>query len=111
MLSLISVNSRTYFVFSDSYELHIIGRVKTHSSSHDYTYLPLEDGISIRLLHVEPAKDPESPVQAILLHPSISEQSPYEASSYTWGEPEFTHDVYLLQGRLKIIENLHSALR
>ena len=84
---------------------------ETGAVIHEYNYLPLEDENAIRLLHLEPTNNPDSPIRATLQQPNLVPQSSYEALSYTWGEPIFTHHVDTPDGRLNITENLHAALR
>ncbi|KAK0631458.1 heterokaryon incompatibility protein-domain-containing protein [Immersiella caudata] len=84
-----------------------------------YAYLPLASGwgkdvFSVRLLHLLPSTDPESPLRCHLIETVI----PYHALSYTWGEPVFPEtlevtksEVAKQSGLIQITENLHSALQ
>ncbi|KAK1756469.1 heterokaryon incompatibility protein-domain-containing protein [Echria macrotheca] len=74
--------------------------------------VPLPDGNSIRLLALEPIVSGEdSRLQARLIATTLDGGLPYEALSYTWGKPEFDHEIHLPEGILKITQNLACALR
>lgn len=108
-----------------------------------YKYSPLSvtsRGIfSIRLLHLLPAHDTQdsAPLKCHLVETEITDGSSngfdsnetkvahvkYQALSYTWGEPVFSHSLQVLDsginrdnpkkssaGFIRITENLHSAL-
>jgi len=103
-----------------------------------YQYSPLPSGsgaesddFTIRLLHLLPSADPESPLRCHLIETSIpimkgAKPPPvrYHALSYTWGDPVFPATLQVvertdqggqaLSNRVairNITENLHSALQ
>ncbi|KAK0657836.1 heterokaryon incompatibility protein-domain-containing protein, partial [Cercophora newfieldiana] len=110
------------------------------SQSRRYQYLPLrsgsggaEDAFNIRLLHLLPSADDQSPLRCHLIETSIpvnqDTDSPsvlYHALSYTWGDPIFPATLEVVvrsesregdqtlpdqAGVINITENLQSALQ
>ncbi|KAE8354546.1 heterokaryon incompatibility protein-domain-containing protein [Aspergillus coremiiformis] len=84
------------------------------SSHRSYTYTALPSSTHIRTLVLQPSVDQNSPlhcrVQEISLDRSHAE--PYEAISYTWGAPVFSHVLYSSDGTIfHITANLHAALQ
>ncbi|KAK7943616.1 uncharacterized protein PG986_012729 [Apiospora aurea] len=94
-----------------------------------FAYQPLPAGSNIRILELQPSRDPSAPLEAKLVGANISsgfnEYSEfdyeanfnYEAVSYCWGEPLFTEPLILRggatsqQGAVKYVTtNLRDAL-
>ncbi len=79
-----------------------------------YQYNPLaEDGQSIRLLRLLPSADIAAKVECEIFHAQIggSAQVPYEALSYTWGDPSRTVNIGLSGCAFLATVNLEAALR
>ena len=86
-----------------------------------YTYAPLADTNSIRVLELLPHSVQSAPLQARLVHtqliPSPGTYSDstivlYEAVSYCWGDPVFTHSLECDEGHLLYITpNVNALLR
>lgn len=93
---------------------------------------------TIRLLHLLPSTEPNAPIQCHLVETTISGHLPtaetarergpsqvthdeYHALSYTWGDPVFSRSIEVVEnaaesrqasvGKIRITENLHSALQ
>jgi Heterokaryon incompatibility protein (HET) len=49
-----------------------------------YQYLPLENGRTIRLIALSPAKTADQPLECIILHAPLDDPLPYAALSYEW---------------------------
>ncbi|KAH8746440.1 heterokaryon incompatibility protein-domain-containing protein, partial [Hyaloscypha sp. PMI_1271] len=78
-----------------------------------YHYSPLPaDGSSIRLFRLLPASDPSADIISELFHSSVvgSDHIPYEALSYTWGDPNQTTSIKLNGHQFAVTRNLHGAL-
>ena len=76
----------------------------------DYTYQPLEEKDSIRLLRVHPAKTFDAPLVCDLRTTKLSDKQDYAALSYTWGPLVFDRQM-LLNGRpFYTTSNLSHAL-
>ena len=78
-----------------------------------HLYQGLKEPTHIRIMTLKPSLDPESPLHFSFRQASLVEVvGKYEAVSYTWGEPNFTHSLYCEDGaRLLITENLHAAIK
>jgi hypothetical protein len=77
-----------------------------------YTYTSLQHTDSIRLLELLPGVK-GSPLSCNLTEVQRSNSPKYEALSYAWGEPVFSHTVQevISNARLSITVNLHDALQ
>lgn len=78
--------------------------------SFQYGELPGGKG-QFRLIILSPALKIEAPLKAHVLHSSLDERPIYNALSYTWGDPNFTFEIYLDDCIFWITENLDAALR
>jgi len=79
-----------------------------------YQYEPLEpQDRHIRLLNLYPASDEDAPIKCSVVHHSLNWNPPYEALSYTWGDPNDICEVPIdLNGcPARISTNLEVALR
>jgi hypothetical protein len=77
-----------------------------------YEYKPLdESGRQIRLLTLLPTSSFDQKLQCVLQHVSLNSKPEYEALSYVWGKPRFTHEIDLNGARHYVTENLASAMR
>ncbi|KAI0015875.1 heterokaryon incompatibility protein-domain-containing protein [Xylariomycetidae sp. FL0641] len=83
-----------------------------------YTYAPLEDEDSIRLLQLLPAEHHEDVLRSTLLHTSLKDQEDilfatyrYTALSYVWGDPEPVDAIHVDGYQCGITANLAAALR
>ncbi|TPX18337.1 uncharacterized protein E0L32_011748 [Thyridium curvatum] len=77
-----------------------------------FTYRPLNTARhEIRLLHLLPAKDFNEPLRCELDLTTLQDAPPYEALSYTWGQPLITQPIELDSQPFNITVNLESALR
>ena len=76
-----------------------------------YKYTPLQGTDEIRLLHLKPASDTSS-IRISITHVSIDQQ-PFEALSYTWGDPIKTIPIECNKAgdTLPITLNCETALR
>lgn len=82
----------------------------SHPSNTEYLHEPLPEGPFIRLLELLPSASPSSPVTIEVNVYQIKEAPPYEALSYTWGDPLPTLWVQCGKMRLKVRRSLHTAL-
>lgn len=86
------------------------------SLENGYRYSPLTQSDSIRLAVIQPSSEPVAPIQAALVHTSISEcendiVDHYTALSYVWGA-QTDHRIIRVDGRnLAITASLDDALR
>ncbi|KAF2244875.1 hypothetical protein BU26DRAFT_384520, partial [Trematosphaeria pertusa] len=72
-------------------------------------YLPLETPTSIRLIVIEPGAT-DAPLVCKLAHVDLSINPPYEAISYVWGTPVYSHH-FSCNGRImRMTGSLHEAL-
>ncbi|KAG4436129.1 hypothetical protein IFR05_008408 [Cadophora sp. M221] len=85
-----------------------------------YTYNPLSRPESIRILVLQPSEDHTAPLLCDLVHDDrhqilldIEQKRGYEAVSYTWGDPIFSHEILCGEenARLAITPNVDSLLR
>lgn len=83
-----------------------------------FTYKPLSAEADTRLIELEPAPDASSPLQCHIAELCLSSDDlvEYEALSYTWGEPEFTETLHVIEDQyktsiVKITANLSDALQ
>lgn len=81
------------------------------SKIHKYKSLPEED--FIRLMHLEPALDPNASLHFAFSKENVSKLvAEYEAISYTWGEPRLDCPLYLVDGsHIMVTHNLDRVLR
>jgi hypothetical protein len=63
-----------------------------------YRYEPPENVESIRILKLLPAESPKAPILCELITQELSKCEPYEAISYTWGEPSNHESLCLRKG-------------
>jgi hypothetical protein len=78
-----------------------------------YAYQPLtsnDERHEIRILELEPAKS-EEPLRGSFVIATLNEPPKFEALSYVWGEPSFTHDIEIGRAKLPITQRLDNALR
>ncbi|PVH71548.1 HET-domain-containing protein, partial [Cadophora sp. DSE1049] len=85
-----------------------------------YAYSPLSSPDSIRILVLHPSEDHLAPLLCDLIHDdrhrilvSLEQGRGYEAVSYTWGDPVFSHEILCNYGatKLAITPNVDSLLR
>ena len=82
-----------------------------------YTYEPLTQPTSIRILCLEPAANRDGPLRGTLIRRTVDETkasqvSSYKALLYVWGYDSTTESEILLHGRRAgIAKSLESALR
>jgi hypothetical protein len=76
-----------------------------------YTYQPLEYPRSIRLVKLYPARCRTDTVVCDLIHVSLENCLPFEALSYTWGDPSVKHTISCSKEQLETATNLLSALQ
>lgn len=76
-----------------------------------YSYEPLKSSHQIRLLKVYSNKEREG-LEAVIEHHDLEDaiKIGYEAISYCWGEPLFTHQLHIGSKSLNITAHLHGAL-
>lgn len=61
-----------------------------------YSYAPLPGNDFIRILELKPSLDEEAPLQSRLQIARLGHDDyPYDAMSYTWGEPVFSETLYI----------------
>jgi hypothetical protein len=79
-----------------------------------YSYSPLPEPGSIRLLHLMPHEDEKARIQCQLFDYSLQKlgewTSLYEALSYVWGNPGNRRSISIDKHDLPITTNLHAAL-
>jgi hypothetical protein len=79
-----------------------------------YKYDPLTQKRGrIRILRLFPSADIEAAIECELFEAHLDPNGPihpYEALSYTWGNPEDTKPVNLNQRHFQVTTNLHAAL-
>ena len=78
-----------------------------------YRYQPLEHSDSIRTLVLHPSRNESDPIKCTLRHIRLSHEAlPYDALSYTWGDPDQIHVIYLddREGELSVRKNCYNAL-
>lgn len=88
--------------------------MKNEISESDWIpYRPMESREHIRLLHLFPALHPDQPLECSLQHKNLQDAvDVYEAVSYTWGRPVFSHKLIVNgEGQLGITKNLDTLLR
>ncbi|PMD30182.1 HET-domain-containing protein [Hyaloscypha variabilis F] len=82
----------------------------------EFLYHPLTSPDSIRLIELQPSRDPAASIQCRLIHTSFSSNSlrdifsHYTALSYVWGCPDKVKTIWIDGRPLKITESLFSAL-
>ena len=80
------------------------------TSSTDSLYRPLDSGLpSIRLLTVRAGSE-EVPIECTMFPASLEESQPYEALSYTWGDPTIKVTIKINGIDTQVTENLAGAL-
>ncbi|KAK2755796.1 HET domain-containing protein [Colletotrichum kahawae] len=98
----------------------LLGSDMDFSSVREYEYSPLWAEDAIRVIVLEPAAQPETPLHCSIIQYSRSRQlgaldrtRDYSAVSYTWGPPIFSHPLCIDQGssRLMITPIVDSLLR
>jgi hypothetical protein len=77
-----------------------------------YDYKPLEHSDSIRLIDLLPGLR-GTPLSCNIIEVQIADRPQYEALSYAWGDPIFSHSIQELtkSTHLRITVNLHDALQ
>ncbi|KAF7521098.1 hypothetical protein G7054_g12559 [Neopestalotiopsis clavispora] len=83
-----------------------------------FTYQPLSAEADTRIIELQPAPDALYPLQCRIAELCLSSEDlvDYEALSYTWGQPDFSECLFVLQDNgqrsvLKITLNLKEALQ
>jgi hypothetical protein len=79
-----------------------------------YTYRPMRNGESIRLIHLHHSVDDSAPITISILHARLSDAKlDYEALSYTWGNQYSKQTVFCRNppSVLEVTQNCYSALR
>lgn len=74
-----------------------------------YRYKPLEGVNLFRTLEIQPAA-PHEPIICLLKRGELNDGQKYEALSYPWGDPTFTHIVKLEGLVAYVSKTLHDAL-
>jgi hypothetical protein len=82
------------------------------ASERSYEYRPLEIGGHIRLLRLAPG-DELATIKISLLYTNLDQHPPYEALSYTWGDPKDTTLISCDEdgATLAVTRNCSAALR
>src|SRR6266550_313195 len=78
------------------------------TAAYGYTALGAPDGV--RLLEILPG-EASSPMSCDIFHTSLSTHPQYEALSYAWGNPDFSHIISVNSSCLAVSTNLHEALQ
>ena len=85
-----------------------------------YEYSPLESSSCIRILILQPSEGFSAPLECSIIHKDrravlreFSRTDHYEAVSYFWGDPDFSHKLLCDNGSsvLRITPNVDSLLR
>ena len=80
-----------------------------------YTYQQLSPGKTIRVLHLQPSSDLDSPIHCTFEEVNLSspedQSCEYEALSYVWGSPVGNHAIYCEGQTIFVTENCRAALR
>lgn len=91
---------------------------RSSSDETAFAYKPLSAEADTRLIELEPAPDASSPLRCRIADLCLSSDDlvEYEALSYTWGAPDFTETLYVIEHEdktnvLKITTNLKDALQ
>ncbi|KAF2662177.1 HET-domain-containing protein [Lophiostoma macrostomum CBS 122681] len=84
----------------------------TNIPTRTYRYTPLSTKDHTRILELEPAEAEDAPLCCRLREVNVeTENYMYEALSYTWGEPIFSHELMVEDEMMKITSSLAGALR
>jgi hypothetical protein len=76
-----------------------------------FEYTPLASHTSsIRLIHLQPSEDCNSPVEVAVVEAPFGDKPKYEALSYTWGSDAAQHDIRVDGKRFLVRPNLLEAL-
>jgi Heterokaryon incompatibility protein (HET) len=77
-----------------------------------FSYEPLDPSVDcIRLIQLETADDPNSPVECKLIHRTFAQKPKYEALSYRWGDESVQKTIWICGMGFEVGENLWDALR
>jgi len=76
-----------------------------------YTYCPLIEPYSIRLIRLLPAQPSAIDIHCELLFVPISEAKSYTTLSYVWGQPYPHKSIFIAGKSFRVGPNLYSALR
>ena len=76
-----------------------------------FPYKGLRCANSIRILRLKPSKSFEDVLQGTFIISQVHKATVYEAVSHTWGVPDFKEAIYVDRKRLRITQNLATALR
>ncbi|KAH8895487.1 HET-domain-containing protein [Thozetella sp. PMI_491] len=79
------------------------------SSSNWYQYDPLPAGQWLRLLHIQPGGD-STPLQVSLTVEDLSNPPPFQALSYTWGDPSDLYEISCDGQIIQVTKSLRQAL-
>ncbi|KAI2617741.1 heterokaryon incompatibility protein-domain-containing protein [Hypoxylon sp. NC1633] len=85
-------------------------RFGQHVNDMPYFTTPLDNEGHIRLLTIKPGAD-DDPVECDLSEEHIDNLPPFEALSYTWGDPDQRTPVYVAGEPFRVTANLATALR
>ncbi|KAI0423058.1 HET-domain-containing protein [Xylaria grammica] len=85
---------------------------QTNASPHSVIYSPLDHTRSeVRFIEIIPSSTDDQQVSCRLESAELSEDTPYAALSYVWGDPTVTECVLVNGTNLPVTTNLASALR
>ncbi|KAM0463716.1 hypothetical protein ACHAO4_000438 [Trichoderma viride] len=87
-----------------------MGCLHFFSPSRAYSYTPLPDNRTIRVLTLY-GGNPKDPLRGQLDPISVDVAGDYEPLSYVWGDDTLTHEISLPTARLKLTASLYHALR
>ena len=79
------------------------------SLDENYSYQPLHDARSFRVLELSPDGSGGS-LRGRLVKQHLDNPPDFTAISYYWGDPTFSHEIFLDRKVLRITKNLHAAL-
>lgn len=89
-----------------------IDSVLTVSEVEGYRYETLDKSTQeIRLLLLQPSKDPTEPIELSIFNVPLQNANPYWALSYTWGDASFREEVQLNRLKFSVTRNLYEALK
>lgn len=75
-----------------------------------FEYSPLQEPRQIRLLRLYPGLS-DDPLSCELEHVSLDDGPSYEAISYVWGDPTFSHSLHCGTGHVAVTRSLDVVLR
>lgn len=87
-----------------------MGCLHFFSPSRAYSYTPLPDNRTIRVLTLF-GGNPKDPLRGQLEPVGVDAAGDYEPLSYVWGDDTLTHQIFLPTARLRLTASLYHALR